>query len=165
MNNEQESISVANSIAKVLWPEFVVVDDHVFFRWAAPEKVDLARWHDRTEVEATLNHTHVLDLFAHRASLDAEPWWNQSHPDFKAACEFGLAWAEAISAKLAKDFPERRFRVYYTEQDNPVVRFHQEHAGEEPWLSPEGNQEELASGALVIHRVCGYNNSLQARRP
>ena len=161
MNNQQESIKAASSIANIFWPEFVVVDDYVFFSWAAPESIDLNKWHDRTEVESTLNHTHVLDLFNHNASIDEKPWWDQSHPDFKAGCRLGLAWAEAVAAKLARDFPERDFFVYYTEQNNPIVRFHQEHPGETPWISPESCSEEIAAGTVVIHHVCGYNKASQ----
>ncbi len=161
MNNEKDSIQSALSVSNVLWPEFVVVDDQIFFSWAAPDSVNLEQWHDRTEVESYLNHTHVLDLFGHGASLDEDPWWNRNHPDFLAACKFGLAWAEAIAAKLAKDFPERQFFVYYTEQDNPIVRFHQEHTGEVPWLSVEDLQAEISAGSVVIYHVCRCNSSLQ----
>ena len=161
MNKQQESIKAALSIANIFWPEFVVVDDCVFFSWAAPKSIDLSKWHDRTEIESTINHTHVLDLFNHNASLDEEPWLDQSHPDFKAGCRFGLVWAEAIAAKLAKYFSERQFFVYYTEHDDPIVRFHQEHTGEIPWLSAEDCQEEIAAGSVVIYHVSRYNDSLQ----
>jgi len=161
MNDEKDPIQSALSVANLFWPEFVVVDDLIFFSWAAPDSVNLEQWHGRTEVESFLNHTHVLYLFGHGASLDEKPWWNQNHPDFPKACKFGSAWAEAIATKLAKDFPERRFFVYYTEQDNPIVRFHQEHTGEIPWLRVEDRQEDIAAGSVIIYQVCGYNNSLQ----
>ncbi len=161
MDNEKVFIQSALSVANVLWPEFVMVDDHIFFSWAAPESVNLEQWQDRTDVESSLNHTHVLDLFGHGAWLDEDPWWNQNHPDFLAACRFGLAWARAVAAKLAKDFPERQFFVYYTEQDNPIVRFHQEHTGEVPWLSVEDRQEEITAGSIVIYHVRSHYNPLQ----
>jgi len=143
--------------ANLLWPEFKVVDDLVFFTWSAPKLVNLNHWHDRTEAESTLNHTHVLDCFAHGASLSDEPWWNQEHPDFKSACVFGRVWAEAVAAKLAKDFPERRFFVYFTERDNPIVRFHQEHPGDAPWLDIANLQEDIQEGSVVVHHVCGLS--------
>ena len=155
MNKEKDSIQSALSVANILWPEFVVVDELIFFSWAAPDRVDLEQWHDRTEIESSLNHAHVLDLFTHGASLDEDPWWIQNHTDFLAACKFGLAWVEAVATKLARDFPEHRFFVYYSEQDNPIVRFHQEHAGETPWLSLEDRQEEIAAGPVVIYHVSG----------
>ena len=161
MNDKKDSIQNALSVASLLWPEFVLVDDHIFFSWAAPDSVNPEQWHDSTEAESFINHTHVLDLFGHGASIDEDPWRNQNHPDFLAACKFGRVWAEAISTKLAKDFPERQFFVYYTEQDDPIVRFHQEHVGETPWLRAEDWQEEIKAGSVVIYHVCGYNNSIQ----
>jgi hypothetical protein len=162
MNSERPSIQAAVEIVDILWPEFALVDDHVFFAWAAPDSVNLGQWHDRTQVESTLNHTHVLDLFSHDANLSEEPWWNQSHSDFLAACKFGVAWAQAIATKLAQEFPERCFLVYYTEQDNPIVRFHQGHPGEIPWLSAGDYPEEIAASSIIIHRVRGYNISSKA---
>jgi|GEM_PF-1795884 len=162
MNAKKDSIQTALAVADVLWPEFVLVDDHIFFAWTAPDSVNLNQWRDSTEVEALLNHTHLLDIFGHGASIEHDPWMNQNHPDFLAACKFGLVWAETISNKLAKDFPGRPFFVYYTEQDDPIVRFHQEHTGETPWLIAKDWQAEIAAGSVVIHHVCGYKNSLKA---
>jgi len=126
-----------------------------------PDSVNIDQWSDRTEVGSFINHTHVLDLFGHDASIDEDPWHNQKHPDLLAACKFGLIWAETISTKLAKDFPGRPFFVYYTEQDEPIVRFHQEHTGEVLWLRAEDWQDEIEAGAVVIYHVCGSKNSLK----
>jgi len=161
MNDEKDSIQTALSVADALWPAFVLVDDHIFFAWTAPDSVNMEQWRDSTEVESFLNHTHVLDLFGHDASIEHDPWMNKDHPDFLAACQFGLVWAETISTKLAKDFPERQFFVYYTAEDDPIVRFHQEHTGETPWLIAEDWQAEIEAGSVVIHRVCGCENTLK----
>ena len=138
------SIASAVGVADLLWPEFAVVDDLVFFSWCAPGPVDLTQWSDRTEVESTTNHIHILDCFSHKARLGREPWWDQAHPDFKAACEFGKRWAEAVASKLRRDLPGRHFFVYYAVKDNPIIRFHQDHPGEPSWRSEEQCAEEIA---------------------
>ena len=85
MNQKKNSIQSALSVADVLWPEFVLVDDPIFFPWAVPESVNIDQWRDRTEVESFINHTRVLDLLGHDASIDEDPWQNQNNPDFSAA--------------------------------------------------------------------------------
>jgi hypothetical protein len=66
--------------------------------------------------------------------------YNVDHPDFASACELGkrIAWLWAL--KLRMDFPSDRFRVYYTQYDNPIVRFHKVRDGESHWLSDEALQ-------------------------
>ena len=39
--------------------------------------------------------------------------------------------------KLKADFPHNRFRVYYTQYDNPIVRFHMVRSDEPMWISNE----------------------------
>jgi hypothetical protein len=153
MKNKQYPIKSGLSTAKLFWPEFKVVDDLVFFGWCAPDVIDFDHWHDKTEIECSFNHVHILDCFSHEASLSDEPWWNSEHPDFKAACELGKLWAEAISYKLKKEFPERNFYIYYTEQDNPIVRFHQKHVNEAKYMSPETWEKEINCGQIVVHVV------------
>jgi hypothetical protein len=41
------------------------------------------------------------------------------------------------AAKLQHDFPRERFRVYYTQYDNPIVRFHRVRTNEPVWLTDE----------------------------
>jgi hypothetical protein len=102
-----------------------------------------------------VNHVHILDEFAHRAdvteryqvqgSVDAsgqplEEWdirYMETHPDFIAACELGRVAAQLWALKLRADFPGERFRVYYTEYDNPIIRFHKVRPSEGLWLSDE----------------------------
>ena len=43
---------------------------------------------------------------------------------FVGACELGKQIARMWAVKLKADFPLDRFRVYYTQNDNPIVRFH-----------------------------------------
>ncbi|HEY0134220.1 MAG TPA: hypothetical protein VGB85_09070 [Nannocystis sp.] len=148
-----------------LWPDFRVVKDLVFFAWAAPDEASYEPPANRTETESFQNHTHVLDLFTHGASLGEEPFWDAAHPDFAAACRFGKRWAHAVAVKLWFEFPGRAFFVYYTEKDNPIVRFHQQHAGEQPWLAPEGSEERIARGEVVIWEVRSRDPAFLPVRP
>jgi len=66
-----------------------------------------------------------------------EETYDDTHPDFIAACELGRMAAKLWALKLKQDFPLDRFRVYYTEYDNPIVRFHKVRAGEAVWLTNE----------------------------
>lgn len=135
------TVSDALHTAKTLWPDFVVEHGCVFLGWHAgsnppPDKDTATGW------ESFVNHTHILDEFENAAEkiVGEDVVYSEDHPDFVAACEIGqrIAWIWALKLKL--DFPYERFRVYYTQYDNPIVRFHKVRDGEEHWLSDEGLQ-------------------------
>ncbi len=97
-----------------------------------------------------VNHTHVFDMFGanskavkqttvdHNEVLDAiEITYDESHPDFIAACEIGKTAAKLWALKLKQDFPNDGFRVYYTEFDSPIVRFHKVRSDEPLWRTDE----------------------------
>jgi hypothetical protein len=110
---------------------------------------------DRTGAEAFANHVHVLDLFTHSASVDGDRrgdrrWYDQTSADFVAACALGKALAWAWFCKLKADYPQYRFRVYYTEQDNPIVRFHRVRVGEGVWLSEADWSEAVVMGEVLV---------------
>jgi hypothetical protein len=99
--------------------------------------------------ESFINHTHIFDEFKNKATtrqvvhegdlLNVEEWsYDETDPDFIAACELGRAAAKLWALKLKQDFPSDRFRVYYTEFDDPTVRFHKVRADEFCWISDEG---------------------------
>jgi hypothetical protein len=54
-----------------------------------------------------------------------------------AACQIGLQMARMWAVKLKLDYPEHRFRVYYTQYDNPIVRFHKVRIHEAVWLTDD----------------------------
>lgn|SRR5574341_999712 len=144
------SIKTALAVSEILWPEFRVVDDLVFFSFTTPTDINLTKWHGRTDIEAMTNHTHIFDLFSNHADLHEEPFFDETHDDFAAACQFGKRWAHAVFAKLNNDFPSRKFRVYYTGKDDPIVRFHQKHEGELFWLDEADLQEEIRRGEILV---------------
>ena len=43
--------------------------------------------------------------------------------------------ARMWATKLKADFPNEQFCVYYTQYDNPIVRFHKVRSNEHVWLS------------------------------
>jgi hypothetical protein len=127
-------IRSALQVAELLWPRFELRDGAVVLadaRGARPSS-----FASRTEAGILRNPVHVLDTVRHRAGLRREPFWNAARPDFAGAVALGLLLAEAWAAKLERDFPRRRFRVYFTRDDDPVVRFHQVRRGE-PWFLSE----------------------------
>ena len=95
--------------------------------------------------ESFVNHTHVFDEFANSASrlVSEEVLYDERHPDFPFACELGQRIAMLWALKLKADFPHWRFRVYYTQYDNPIIRFHRVREDEKPWLSDEALRDAV----------------------
>jgi len=82
---------------------------------------------------------NIVDKFANTAEkfIGDELVYSEDHPDFVAAYDLGKRIARLWALKLKMDFPSYRFRVYYTQCDNPIVRFHKVRDGEACWLSDE----------------------------
>lgn len=102
----------------------------------------------KTETECFINHTHLLDKFRNGATSErrdavshdfevVEEAYDVNHPDFVGACELGKQIARMWATKLKSDFPLDRFRVYYTQYDNPIVRFHKVRENETVWLDDD----------------------------
>lgn len=133
------TVRAALIASRILWPDFVEEHGCVFLAWHAssnpPPASDTA-----TGWESFVNHTHIFDEFANGATtsvIDEEVVYDERHPDFIAACELGQRIAKLWALKLRLDFPSARFRVYYTQYDNPIVRFHKVRDDEPHWLSDE----------------------------
>ncbi|HEY2389993.1 MAG TPA: hypothetical protein VGK22_02365 [Candidatus Angelobacter sp.] len=133
------SFRTASDLAQLLWPDFVEEDGCIFLAFQ-PHHSDSSNnskesYGGKTYRESFVNHTHILDEFRNQATFakrievsknldEVEETYNETHPDFIAACALGLKIAKMWAAKLKLDFPHDRFRVYYTQYDNPIVRFH-----------------------------------------
>jgi hypothetical protein len=144
---KQVSVGIAQGALRVFWPDFINENGCVFAAFhggAGPA------WNcdSKTETECFINHTHVMDEFRNEATfqdresiseeLDAiEEIYDESHPDFIIACELGRTMAQMWATKLKADFPDEHFRIYYTQYDNPIVRFHKVRSNEHVWLSDE----------------------------
>ncbi len=143
MSSDEQPITVraATTVSRLLWPDFVEEHGCVFLdRHSAsnpPPTDDTA-----TGWESFVNHTHIFDEFANDAStfVSEEVVYREEHPDFISACELGKKIARLWALKLKLDFPFARFRVYYTQYDNPIVRFHKVRDDESQWLSDEALQ-------------------------
>ena len=142
------SIGTASQILQVFWPDFVEVDGCFYarFQYAGGPVKQLSD--GKTETECFINHTHIFDEFRNEATREeienvseelevVEEFYDTSHPDFITACEIGREMARMWALKLKLDFPQHRFRVYYTQYDNPIVRFHMVRMDEALWLTDE----------------------------
>jgi hypothetical protein len=153
----QIKIRTAAALLHIFWPDFVEVDGSVFLAHVKPKATsDPEHGLDRTGMEAFLNHTHMIDLFNHDASLqpideDDDRFYDPDHPDFSALCEVGMILAQMWFQKLRVDFPQYGFRVYYSQADNPIVRFHRIRIDEPNWLDENDYSEEIQLGKLIIY--------------
>jgi hypothetical protein len=141
------SVGIATQLLEVFWPEFIQDNGCVFAAFHGDASSPKTR-DGRTEWECFINHTHVMDEFSNAATFqhretisdeldEIEEIYDETHPDFIAACELGRTMARMWAIKLKTDFPNERFRVYYTQYDNPIVRFHKVRPDEHDWLSDE----------------------------
>ncbi len=133
-------VNLAIDLLQIVWPDFVEVDGSVFLARAMPDKLsDPHLGLDRTGTEASANHVHVSYLFGHNASrhpkgADDHKFLDSKHPDFLLLCQAGKTLASIWFQKLQADFPNYDFRVYYTQEDDPIVRFHRVRSDEPNWL-------------------------------
>jgi hypothetical protein len=141
LDEQPMSVMDALTVSRLLWPDFVEEHGCVFLGRHSgsnpPPADDTA-----TGWESFVNHTHIFDEFANDASTftSEEVVYNDRHSDFLSACELGQRIAKLWALKLKLDFPFARFRVYYTQYDNPIVRFHKVRDDEEQWLPDEALQ-------------------------
>jgi hypothetical protein len=142
------SVRTGAQLLKLFWPDFVEINGCVFadFQCSGSPIQELSD--GKTETESFVNHTHVLDGFENRATSErrdnrskdldvVEETYDVNHPDFAYACEVGKQMARIWAMKLKADFPRDRFRVYYIQYDNPIVRFHKVRENEPVWLSDQ----------------------------
>ena len=143
---KQVSVGIASELLQVFWPDFIEQSGCVFAAFhgeAGPAGSDT-----KTAWECFINHTHVMDEFVNNATFqhreniskeldEIEEIYDESHPDFVRACELGKTMARMWAIKLKADFPNEQFRVYYTQYDNPIVRFHKVRPNEDVWLTDE----------------------------
>ena len=147
------TLEQAAAVGDLLWPDFVEEGGAVFLRSgrraaAAP----LSSFTDLVDAECFVNHVHILDEFEHDAGLDAEPFWNSGHDDFKRAVTLAAIVAEAWAARLARDFPDQTFAVFATRDDNPIVRFHKVRPDLALYQDPR-DIERLGDGSALMLRV------------
>ncbi len=144
---KQVSVQTAKQLLQLFWPDFIEVNGCIFAAFQCYGDVEELPG-GKTETESFINHTHVLDEFQNGATSEnresvseslgaVEESYDHTHADFVAACEIGSTMTKMWAIKLKLDYPERRFRVYYTQYDNPIVRFHQVRTHEPVWLTDD----------------------------
>ena len=144
----------ALDVARLMWPRFAERDGAILAIDLVGEgSTPASMFPSLTEAEILLNHVHILDCFKNGAGIEREPFYDSDHPDFERACTLGILVARCWAAKLHLDYPERTFRVFYTQQDNPIVRFHQLRIGEPQFLDEADWSDEVKDGRVVIHKV------------
>lgn len=113
--------------AELLWPDFVEHDGCVLMADVEESKYEewlQATGGDKRAVEAVINHVHTADL---TGSYETPPTEDQAR-------YLGRLLKEMWQAKLAWEFPNRRFIVTFEETEGDsildfVVTFHQDWAG------------------------------------
>ncbi len=142
------SVRTGIHLLKLFWPDFVEVNGCIFLAFQARGGQIRELKEGKTETECFINHTHLLDEFRNRATTEhtdavsddfevVEDAYDVNHADFVGACELGKHVARMWATKLKADFPLDRFRVYYTQYDNPIVRFHKVRGNEAVWLEDD----------------------------
>ena len=155
----RRAMTMIGAVAELLSPDFVVREGVLCLAGDADcAQRSQSAYGTVTAVEASCTHVHVLDHFEHGAGLDTpaqgpdglDLFYDFGHPDFRAACEIGLAMVYAWAGTLTRSFAGSHFRIYYSERDNPVVRCHRVRPGEDPWLPDEEVANWGGSGRVVV---------------
>jgi len=110
------SVGQAIAHADLFWPAFVEHDGCVL-KADRLDPANFSAWMtstsgNRRAVEAVINHTHVSDLFGERG---AEATREQ-------VVHLGRVLRDVWAAKLARDFPGRRFEVSFPEDGCEAVQ-------------------------------------------
>jgi hypothetical protein len=102
---------LAMGYAILFWPDFFLYDDCIFI--GQPGIGNYEHWMthcrgSKTEVEAMMNHSHIVDMFL--------------NSDFKPTKEvvrhIGRLLQDMWSCKLKRDFPDRQVRVEFHDDDS-----------------------------------------------
>ena len=149
-------IKTAAKLLDIFWPEFKEIDGSIFLSWETVRKIcDPELGVDYTGMEAYINHTHIMYFFRHEVSLlrtkEGDLYSDHNHPDFAFLCEVGKKIAQMWYQKLKTDFPQCRFRVYYTQDDDPIVRFHRVRPNEPYWLDETKWRDDIECGKIIIY--------------
>lgn len=97
----------------IFWPEFTLCDNYVFLRDVGNRlEVALRECKEKKQVEAYVNHWHIMDLFGNPFSKV-----NADEINY-----LGNVLREMWKAKLQLDFPDRHFEVeFYNENQDDLI--------------------------------------------
>jgi len=94
----------------MFWPDFVLHDDCVFFHEPDPQTYQDWMTHckgDKTQVESVMNHHHVVDMFIN----------SEITPTKEMVLHLGRLLQDMWRCRLQRDFPQRRIRVEFLDDD------------------------------------------------
>ena len=102
------SFELAVGYSRLFWPDFVEHESCVFFADFSPDSycgfMERCKG-DRRAVESVMNHRHVFDYFSHHGGSATEA----------QIVYLGRLLRDIWQAKLARDFPGRKFVVDFFE--------------------------------------------------
>lgn len=109
----------ALGLCSLLWPELIQSESYVL---RGPLDADRLRgWeragHTHQQIEAAMNAFLLENIFPNDPT-------DTNLKDVQAG-RFAAVMVDMLSAKLARDFPDRRFSVFVLEGDDFGVSFHQ----------------------------------------
>jgi len=170
------SVRTGSHLLRLFWPDFVEVNGCILAAFQLGDGPIQELKEGRTETECLINHTHLLDEFRNKATSErrdavshdfevVEEAYDVNHPDFVGACELGKQIARMWATKLKSDFPLDRFRVYYTQYDSPIVRFHKVRENETVWLADDALRSATDRGftSAVIYDTDYLDSPVQKR--
>jgi hypothetical protein len=142
-------------LADVFWPAFVERDGVILLSHIRPPEAPPGAHPTLSEYERFHGHTHIQDLFRWNAPTAFDSALEIDRPD-PTAPEHIAAWeltkrlADMWFAKLRRDFPDYRFRVYASRLDDPILHFHRVREEEPVWISDEDAATGIADGTFFV---------------
>ena len=97
--------------AAYFWPDFAIHDDCIFLR--QPDVDNYNKWMrecngDKTRVESVMNHRHIVNMFGE----------SEFEPTEEVLIHIGRLLRDMWSCKLQRDYPQRRVKVRFSEDDS-----------------------------------------------
>lgn len=149
------SVRSGLKLAEIFWPQFVERDDVILLAHVQPPEPPPGSHRSLTEYERFHSHSHIQDLFRWDVPTVFDAELALERPDATTRQHIE-AWsltkrvAEMWLAKLHRDFPAYRFRVYASRLDDPIVHFHRVRPGEKVWISDADAAREVADDTLLL---------------
>ena len=145
------TVNTARRVSDIFWPAFVERDGMIFLPTTPDKMWTLPIGRTRTDHERLQAHTHIQDIFRWNVPMRYDAQLEQERPDpntpeHAAAWELAQQIGEMWLAKLTRDFPRYRFRVYVSRLDDPIVHFHRVRDGEPVWIA-----DAEADATLIMH--------------
>lgn len=149
------SVRTGLRLADVFWPTFVERDGVILLSHVRPPEAPPGAHGSLTEYERFHGHTHIQELFrwdvptVFDAELELERP-DATTPQHIAAWSLATRLAEMWLAKLQRDFPDYRFRVYASRLDDPIIHFHRVRDNEPVWISDADAEDGMVRKTFLV---------------